>query len=85
MTVLGHLLAHAFLEEGRPEAVHKQALPLLNLVGVPRQIRGSLSDLSLSLRASQPFLQRILLILNRGLQRGDPLLSLLLLMIDHLH
>ena len=85
VTILGHLLAHAFLEEGWPKAIDKQALPLLNLVWVSRQISSSLSNLSLSLRTCQPFLQSILLVLNRGLQRGDSFLSLLLLMIDHLH
>ena len=83
--VVGHLSAHAFLEEGRPEAIDNQLVSHLDLFDVLGLILGQLGDFGLTLGTSQTFLQRVLLVLNRLLQGSDTLLPLLLLVIDHLH
>ena len=62
--VVGHLSAHAFLEECRPETIDNQLMPHLDLFHVLGLILGQLGDLSLTLRSSQTFLQRVLLVLN---------------------
>ena len=80
-----HLSAHALLQVRGPQSVEEEALPLLDLSLVFRLILGQLSDLSLTFGASQPFLERILLVLDGSLQRRNSLLPFLLLMIDHLH
>ena len=83
--VLSHLARHSLLVERRPEAVDEKSLSLLDLVRILGRVGCLVCDFSLALGPSQPLLQRILLVLDRRLQRRDPLLAFFLLVIDHLH
>jgi hypothetical protein len=85
MPVIGHFLRHLFLKEGRPDAIHQKLCSLLDFILILRVVLGSLSDLSLALRSSQSRLQSVLLVLDGGLEGGDSFLTLLLLVVDHLH
>ena len=85
MSVVGHLSIHPFLKEGRPSSIDKETRTLLDLIRVPRLVSSSFSNLLLALGASESLLERVLLVLDRGLERGYTLLALLLFVIDHLH
>ena len=82
---LSHFSAHAFLKECGPKSVDKQALSLLDFIGVLRLVGSALGDLSLTLGSCQTLLKSVLFVLDGGLEGGDTLLTLLLLVVDHLH
>ena len=85
MPVVSHFSVHSFLKEGGPSSIDKETGTLLDLIRVPRLVSGSFGDLLLALGSSESLLERVLLVLDRGLERGYALLALLLLVIDHLH
>ena len=85
MLVVGHFSIHPFLKEGRPGSIDKETGTLLDLIRISRLVSGSFGNLLLALGASESLLERVLLVLDGGLERGYTLLALLLLVIDHLH
>ena len=85
MPVVCHFSIHPFLKEGGPSSIDKETLTLLDFIRVSRLVSGSFSNLLLAFGSSESLLERVLLVLDRGLEGGYALLALLLLVIDHLH
>ena len=84
-TRLLHLIIHLLLIEHGPHLLHCKVLPQLYLIRVLVLISCRLCNLTLPPHSVHSLLQCILLVLYRGLQTYDPLLSLLLLVVYVLH
>jgi hypothetical protein len=80
-----HLLFHLLLKELAPHLLYHVVFSQLDLIRVFVFISSCFSNLTLSPDSIHSLLESIFLVSNAGLKRKDPLLSLLLLMINVLH
>lgn len=85
VAVLIHLILHLLLEELTPQFLHLEVGTGADLALVPVLVRSCFSNLLLFLDTINALLQGLLLILDTILQPNNPLIPLLLLVLNVLH
>ena len=80
-----HLGLHALGQELRPQLLHHELLTHLFLRLIIRLVGSQLCDLLLALHSCHSLLKGVLFVLDRSLQRHNPLLTLFLLVVNVLH